>query len=273
MSTYAIGDIQGCYTALQKLLAQINFNPGEDQLWFTGDLVNRGNHSLEVLRFVKQLGNHQKTVLGNHDLHLLACALHQHPGWDEDTFSDILNAPDRDELIDWLRHQKLFHYDQTLGFCLAHAGLAQSWTLEHAISLSKEVESVLQSDQITDFLSHMYGNQPDYWDNALQGWDRLRAITNYFTRMRFCYLDGHLELTDKGPADVPHERLLPWFKLPDRVNAELDIIFGHWAALGGITNTPHVYSLDTGCVWGFNLTAMRLEDGKRFRVSCESEDR
>lgn len=273
MPTYAIGDVQGCYAALQKLLKHIQFDPAQDQLWFTGDLVNRGSQSLEVLRFVKQLGNNQRTVLGNHDLHLLACAYKQHPGWDEDTFSDILSAPDREELIDWLRHQVLFYYDPTLDYALVHAGLEQSWDVAKAQALSREMETILQGDQITEFLGHMYGDQPDYWDETLTGWDRLRAITNYFTRVRFCYPNGHLELSDKGPAAAPQERLLPWFKLPDRVNSDLKIIFGHWAALGGITHTPNAYSLDTGCVWGFKLTAMRLEDGKRFGVSCESEDR
>lgn len=273
MPTYAIGDVQGCYTALQKLLEHIHFDPSEDCLWFTGDLVNRGSHSLEVLRFVKQLGNNQRTVLGNHDLHLLACAYQKHPGWKEDTIADILAAPDRDELLDWLRHQRLFYYDKNLDFTLVHAGLAPSWDLAKALSLAKEVETVLQSDQISDFLGHMYGDQPDQWDESLTGWDRLRTITNYLTRIRFCYPDGRLELSGKGPADAPQERLLPWFRAPLRANEDLQIIFGHWAALGGITHTPRVYSLDTGCVWGFKLTAMRLEDGKRFRVDCESEDR
>jgi len=273
MATYAIGDVQGCYSALQKLLKHIHFNPMQDQLWFTGDLVNRGSHSLEVLRFVKELGKSQRTVLGNHDLHLLACCYHQHPGWEEDTFSAILSAPDREELIDWLRQQSLFYYDKNLDFALVHAGLAPSWDLDKALTLAHEVETILQSDQIVPFLGQMYGNNPDYWDESLTGWNRLRVITNYFTRIRFCYPDGHLELSDKGPADAPHKRILPWFRLPDRVNADLKIIFGHWAALGGITHTPKVYSLDTGCVWGFKLTAMRLEDEKRFWVSCESADR
>lgn len=273
MPTYAIGDVQGCFIALQKLLKHIQFDPTRDQLWFTGDLVNRGSHSLEVLRFVKGLGNNQKTVLGNHDLHLLACAYQQHPGWKEDTFTDILTAPDREELIDWLRHQALFHYDKNLDYALVHAGLAPSWDTQKALALSQEIETVLQGSEIADFLGKMYGDQPDTWSDSLSGWDRLRAITNYFTRVRFCYPDGRLELSDKGPANSPQSHLLPWFRLPDRINEDQRIIFGHWAALGGITHTPKVYSLDTGCVWGFKLTAMRLEDEKRFGVSCESEDR
>jgi bis(5'-nucleosyl)-tetraphosphatase (symmetrical) len=273
MATYAIGDVQGCNKALQKLVEHINFDPTKDQLWFTGDLVNRGAHSLEVLRFVKQLGNSQRTVLGNHDLHLLAVAYNQHPGWEEDTFSDILTAPDREELIDWLRRQPLFYYDETLGFALVHAGLAPSWDLKKSLTLAREVETVLRDPKITDFLAHMYGNEPNYWDDNLIGWDRLRAITNYLTRARFCYPDGHLELSEKGPANAPTDGLAPWFRSPHRLSTDLKIVFGHWAALGGITHTSNVYSLDTGCVWGFKLTAMRLEDGKRFRVDCDSSDR
>lgn len=273
MATYAIGDVQGCYIALQKLLEQIHFDPSEDCLWFTGDLVNRGSHSLEVLRFIKQLGNNQRTVLGNHDLHLLACAYHQQQGNKDDTIADILTAPDCQELMDWLRHQHLVYHDEQLGFTLVHAGIAPTWDLAKTLSLAQEVETVLQSGQISDFLGKMYGDKPDYWDDTLKDWDRLRSITNYLTRMRFCYPDGRLELTDKGPADAPQAGLVPWFRSPHRINEDLKIIFGHWAALGGITNTPNVYSLDTGCVWGFKLTAMRLEDGKRFWVGCESEDR
>lgn len=273
MATYAIGDVQGCNAALQKLVKHINFNPDQDRLWFTGDLVNRGSHSLEVLRFVKQLGDSQRTVLGNHDLHLLACAYDQHPGYKEDTFYDVLNAPDKQELINWLRHQPLFHYDKELNFVLVHAGIAPSWDLKKALTLAKEVETVLQGKDIIQFLAHMYGNEPDYWDDNLTGWNRLRAITNCLTRIRFCYPNGHLELSEKGPAQEPKKQLVPWFRSPHRINADLKIIFGHWAALGGITNTPNVYSLDTGCVWGFKLTAMRLEDGKRFRVDYDSSDR
>lgn len=273
MPTYAIGDVQGCYCALQKLLKHIQFNPEEDHLWFTGDLVNRGTHSLDVVRFIKSLGDHQKTVLGNHDLHLLACALGQHPGFEEDTFQELLNAPDRDELIEWLRKQPLFYFDPVSGYSLVHAGLAPSWDTEKALALSKEVETMIQSDNAAEFFKNMYSDLPDLWEDSLEGWDRYRCITNYFTRIRFCYPDGRLELSSKGPSDVPKERLVAWFRAPNRASENLKIIFGHWAALGGITHTQNVYSLDTGCVWGFKLTAMRLEDGKRFGVDCESEDR
>lgn len=268
MPTYAIGDIQGCFTPLQKLLEKIKFDPSRDVLWFTGDLVNRGPESLQSLRFIKQLGNRQRTVLGNHDLHFLAVAHGTQPLKTEDTIQDILNAPDRDELIAWLLHQPLLHHDETLGFTMVHAGLAPSWDLSTAIKLAYEVETILQSETAKDFFQHMYGNQPDHWSSDLLGWDRLRCITNYLTRARFCHLDGRLELKTKGKIGSNSSDLIPWFQVPNRVNANLKIVFGHWAALSGVTNTPNVFALDTGCVWGYCLTAMRLEDGERFTVSC-----
>jgi bis(5'-nucleosyl)-tetraphosphatase (symmetrical) len=265
MATYAIGDIQGCYSALQKLLTKIAFNPNEDVLWFTGDLVNRGPESLETLRFIKNLGTRQRTVLGNHDLHLLAVANGAHPGEKEDTLQSILSAPDRDDLLHWLTQQPLLHHDIKTGFVMVHAGLAASWDLTLAKQLSEEVEGVLQSDKKIEFLQHMYGNYPDRWDNTLTGFERLRCITNYFTRLRFCYADGRIELNNKGKIEHA-ENLFPWFNVPQRKNTNLKIIFGHWAALGGITNTPNTYALDTGCIWGFALSAMRLEDEQWFSV-------
>ncbi len=269
MGTYAIGDIQGCFSALEKLLTHIQFDPKKDTLWFTGDLVNRGPESLEALRFVKQLGPKHHTVLGNHDLHLLAVASGAHAGWAEDTLSDILAAPDRDELLTWLRQQPLLYHDAQQEFVMVHAGLASNWNLDTAKKLAREVETILQSNKATEFFHHMYGNQPDQWDPTLKDFDRLRCITNYFTRSRFCYPDGRLELKNKGTLDSHPQNLVPWFQVPNRANAALKIIFGHWAALGGVTNTPNTFALDTGCVWGFSLTAMRLEDGKRFSVGCE----
>ncbi len=265
MATYAIGDIQGCFTPLEKLLAQIKFDPQQDTLWFTGDLVNRGPQSLETLRFIKNLGKKHRVVLGNHDLHLLAVAHQAHTGRQDDTLTEILSAPDRDELIAWLIRQPLLYHNAQLDFVLVHAGLAFNWDLVTAKKLAKEVESILQSDQAGEFFRHLYGNKPDHWSEELQGWDRLRCIVNYFTRVRFCYPDGRLELGNANTAN-----LIPWFQIPNRVNANLKIIFGHWAALGGVTNTPNTFALDTGCVWGFSLTALRLEDQKRFCVSCEA---
>ncbi len=270
MATYAIGDLQGCYTPLQKLLEHIQFDPNKDILWFTGDIVNRGPESLFTLRFIKNLGDRQRTVLGNHDLHLLAVAHNTLLEKKADTLKEILTAPDRDELIQWLLQQPLLHHDESLGFTMVHAGLAPSWSLEIAKQLAKEVEQVLQAPDVQNFFTHMYGSLPDRWDPYLQGFDRLRCITNYFTRMRFCYLDGRLELNFKGKIGDQPPGLIPWFQIPNRVNASLKIIFGHWAALSGVTETPNVFALDTGCVWGRCLTAMRLEDGKRFSVDCSS---
>jgi bis(5'-nucleosyl)-tetraphosphatase (symmetrical) len=268
MASYAIGDIQGCFSALTRLLDHINFDAAKDILWFTGDLVNRGPQSLETLRFVKQLGSQHRMVLGNHDLHLLALAHQAHSGWRDDTLSAVLTAPDRDELLTWLAAQPLIQYDVELDYCMVHAGLASSWDLATAMALSNEVGRVIQSDKASEFYHHMYGNQPDQWNESLQGWDRLRCITNFFTRSRFCYMDGSLELTHKGTLDSHPEELMPWFQVPDRVSEDLRIVFGHWAALGGVTDTARMFALDTGCVWGFSLTAMRLEDQERFSVSC-----
>jgi bis(5'-nucleosyl)-tetraphosphatase (symmetrical) len=266
---YAIGDVQGCFEVLQRLLEYIEFDASKDHLWFAGDLVNRGPQSLETLRFVKNLGARQHLVLGNHDLHLLAVAQGAHPGWKEDTFSDILTAPDREELITWLSQQPLLYHDEALGFTMVHAGLASAWDLPTAKKAAKEVECILQSHAASEFVRHMYGNQPEQWDERLQGWDRWRCITNYFTRLRFCHPDGRLALENKGMLDAPFPDLLPWFEVKPRANADLKIIFGHWAALGGITTTPNTYALDTGCVWGYKLTAMRLEDEKRFSVASD----
>lgn len=269
MSTYAIGDVQGCYDSLQLLLEKIHFNPNTDSLWFTGDLVNRGPASLETLRFVKHLGSNHHMVLGNHDLHFLALAHGVYFGTVDKSLTQILEAPDRNELVHWLCQQPLLHHDERLGFTLVHAGLAPHWDLTTAKHLAHEVENILRSEERIHFFQNMYGNEPDYWDPNLEGFGRLRCITNYFTRMRFCYPDGRLNLKNKGKIDQASD-LIPWFKLPNRVNQHLNILFGHWAALEGVTDTPHVFALDTGCVWGNRLTAMRLEDGERFSVKCVS---
>ena len=268
MAHYAIGDVQGCFSVFIQLLEKIQFDPNKDTLWLTGDLVNRGPQSLDTLRFIKSLGNSHHIVLGNHDLHLLAVARGAHPGSPDDTLTDILTAPDRDELITWLLHLPLLYHDKQLNYTMVHAGLAPSWTLESAITLANEVEMVLQSDRTNDFFHHMYGNQPDLWQPELEGFDRLRCITNYLTRARLCHPNGRLALKHTGPVESAKKHLIPWFNVPERASANLNIIFGHWAALGGVTNTPHTYALDTGCVWGFSLTAMRLEDGERFSVAC-----
>lgn len=268
MSTYAIGDIQGCFAELQALLAVIAFDANKDTLWFTGDLVNRGPLSLETLRFVKSLGDKHQTVLGNHDLHLLAIAYGVRKVFHGDTLDAILQAPDKNELIDWLLHRPLLHHDKTFPCTMVHAGLAPAWHLDQARAFANEVEVVLRGAHPEFLLENMYGNQPDKWDDKLQGAERLRCIVNHLTRMRFCYADGRMDLVYKGEIDNKPRELMPWFDVPNRANVNETIIFGHWAALGGKTDVPHVHALDTGCVWGNCLTAMRVEDGKRFSVKC-----
>jgi len=269
MTTYVIGDVQGCFDALERLLTAIHFDSSRDILWFTGDLVNRGPQSLEVLRFIKTLGEaRQKTVLGNHDLHLLAVAYGVRELHHDDTLQAVLAAPDRNELMDWLRHRPLLYEDKNTGFVLTHAGLAPAWSLKQARLLAQEVEAVLRGNTPAYYLKQMYGNQPDLWEDRLTGIERLRCITNYLTRMRLCHPDGRLELSYKGRIDTMPPGLIPWFDVPDRANSNVKILFGHWAALGGKADVSNVYPLDTGCVWGNCLTAMRLEDEKRFTVKC-----
>jgi len=268
MTTYAIGDIQGCFFALEKLLEKIHFDPTQDVVWFTGDLVNRGPQSLETLRFIKNLGKQQRTVLGNHDLHLLAIAHGYHTGWRDDTLTPILKAPDRDELLDWLAHQPLIYHDAELDFVMVHAGVAPAWDLATALQLAREVETILQGNQRNTLLQHLYGNEPTQWNENLTGWDRIRCIINYFTRVRFCHADGSLELNTKEQLSKAPANLIPWFKLPKRQTKTVKIIFGHWAALGGVTDTPNTFALDTGCVWGNCLTAMCLENQQRVQIAC-----
>lgn len=263
MATYAIGDVQGCYSELQELLAAIKFDPQADRLWFAGDLVNRGPNSLEVLRFVKNLGN-AVVVLGNHDLHLLSLA-NGHP-YKDHTMYDVLAAPDCQELIDWLRQQPLLHYDAKLGYLMTHAGLPPQWSLAQAQNYAEEVETQLNDDRYAEFLDHIYGNQPDTWREDLTGWDRLRYIVNALTRLRFCTPSGKLDLVSVGKAGSQPPGFLPWFQVQNRACRDVNIVFGHWAALEGVTHTPQVFALDTGCAWGGSLTALRLEDRQLFEV-------
>lgn len=263
MSTYAIGDVQGCYAELCDLLAHIAFNPSQDKLWFAGDLVNRGPNSLAVLRLIKNLGN-AVVVLGNHDLHLLAIA-NGHPFKDH-TMQDVLAAPDRDELINWLRQQPLFYYDATHDYALVHAGLPPEWDITAALLHAAEVEQLLRSPNYADLLEHLYGDKPDHWDPELAGWARLRFIANALTRIRFCRADGKLNFSTKGEIGSQPPGYQPWFTIPNRASRTTNILFGHWAALEGQTHTAGVYALDTGCVWGRSLTALRLEDSQRFSV-------
>jgi len=260
MAVYAIGDIQGCFDELLKMLELVKFDPAQDQIWLAGDLVNRGPKSAEVLRFAKEQGpENVKVVLGNHDLHLLANASgvtkHRHR---MDTMESILLAPDRDELIHWLRHQPLFHHDADLGFSMVHAGLPPEWTVGKAKKRSKEVEAVLQSDDWARFFQNMYGNEPRKWSKSLKYWDRLRFITNCFTRLRYCNNDGSLAFKFKGePKDRPKGQT-PWFDMPNRKSSTERIVFGHWSMLG-TGQYGNVFSLDSGAVWGDELTALRID--------------
>ncbi|MDO6746815.1 symmetrical bis(5'-nucleosyl)-tetraphosphatase [Gilvimarinus sp. 1_MG-2023] len=270
MSTYAVGDLQGCLKPLHKLLDKVAFDPNVDRLWLAGDLVNRGPKSLATLRFLYSIRHCVTAVLGNHDLHLLAVAWGKKRSGPSDTLDAILTAPDGPLLINWLRHMKLLHTDHELGYTMVHAGIPPNWTLPEATAHAREVEAVLQSDYIEEFLSGMYGNQPNKWKNKIIGQDRLRLITNYLTRMRFCNAEGELELTNKSaPCSSNTSEFLPWFEHPNHLCGGQRIVFGHWAALEGKAEPEHVTALDTGCVWGGCLSAMRLNDGEIFRVKCK----
>ncbi len=268
MATYAIGDIQGCLEPLQCLLQEIKFNPSKDKLWLAGDLINRGPDTLETLRFLYRLRDSITIVLGNHDLHFIAVYYGLRKRGKNDTLDELLRAPDCADLVYWLRQQKLVHHDPRLNFTMVHAGIPPQWDLSEALAYAREVENVLQTDKIEIFLSGMYGNLPSRWDNNLAGVDRLRLITNYFTRMRFCSAEGELELQTKESVDAAPIGFAPWFSFAERKTWDQRILFGHWAALEGRTDVENVYALDTGCVWGGSLTALRLEDERWFACDC-----
>ncbi|PJE55695.1 symmetrical bis(5'-nucleosyl)-tetraphosphatase [Marinomonas sp. BSi20584] len=268
MATYVIGDLQGCLTPLVQLLEQINYHPEQDKLWFAGDLINRGEESLETLRFIKSLGSNATVVLGNHDLHLLAVSHGYGKLKRGDTLTEILTAGDRDDLMDWLRHQPLFHYNEQLNTVMTHAGIPPCWDLKQAQALAQEVEGKLKSDSVDEFFATMYGNKPDQWSEKLTGLDRLRVITNYLTRMRFCDENSKLDLESKEGINTATKGYAPWFNYPAKVPENCHIVFGHWAALEGKTQKERIHALDTGCVWGGSLTALRLEDKQRFSTPC-----
>ena len=269
MAIYAIGDVQGCYTSLQKLLATVNFDSSLDRLWFTGDLVNRGPDSLEVLRFVKSLATSAVTVLGNHDLHLLAMTYGVRAPGRRDTLNPVLTAPDRDELIQWLRHRPLIYSDNKLKMTLVHAGLLPQWDITEASSLASEVEQALRSDALPAFLENMYGDQPTSWETSLSGWDRIRVITNALTRLRFCDSRGNMDLESKGPPGTQRPGYVPWFEAENRRSLAHILIFGHWATLP-VGQYHRAIALDGGCLWGGKLTAVRLDcDSPEFtQIPC-----
>lgn len=266
MTDYAIGDIQGCYERLLGVLDRIDFQPGRDRLWVAGDLVNRGPESLATLRYIHGLGETARVVLGNHDLHLLAVAFGGHDLRSKDTLHEILEAPDCERLLTWLRHQPLARYDGRRNLFMAHAGLPHLWSVEEAVALAREMEQVLAGPDFGQFLSHMYGNEPDRWEPGLNGVPRWRLITNYFTRMRFVAADGTLNLTVKDRATQAPEGFRPWFEWPR--TDQVRVVFGHWAALEGRTGSDRFIGLDTGCVWGGALTVMNLDSGEKVSFPC-----
>ena len=272
MAVYAIGDIQGCYKSFKKLLEEINFKAKRDTLWLAGDLVNRGTGSLDVLRFVADLGESSKQVLGNHDFHLLAAAEGQRKLRNSDTLEQVIQAPDAKELLNWLSQQPLLHYDKKLGYVMTHAGIPPIWKLKKAQELAAEIEKPLRSNKRADFLKNLFGNEPLCWSDDLQGEERHRAIVNYFTRMRFCNAKGELNFTSKSGVSSTPKDYAPWFCYPSKVTKEAAILFGHWAALEGHTGVKSIHALDTGCVWGNHLTAMRLDDRKKFKVAAVKQD-
>ena len=259
MAVYAIGDLQGCYDPFRKLLDAIQFDASKDTLWLTGDLVNRGPKSLKTLRYVKKLGESAITVLGNHDLHLLALeAGVVRFGKRFGSLQKLLNAPDAEELCDWLRHRPLVHYDERLDTLLVHAGTHPNWDVEKTLARAAEVEEALRGYDYPTLLGKMYGNTPNYWSGGLSGYKRLRFIVNCLTRMRMVSVDGHLDLNFSGSPWRARKGLLPWYRAPQPAWQGTRIVFGHWSALGLIV-LPDLISLDTGCVWGRQLTAVRID--------------
>ena len=264
---YLVGDVQGCCDALDRLLAEIGFSPSRDHLWLLGDLVNRGPQSLATLRRLRAFGAAANCLLGNHDLHLLAVADGAQRLKRQDTLDDILGAPDHAALLDWLRLQRLAAFDH--GWLLVHAGVAPQWDREATLALAAEVEAELRGSAQGDFLRAMYGNTPTRWSPRLAGSERLRFIVNALTRIRFCDATGHLEFETKDGAGAAPPGFLPWFAVPGRLSGGTPIAFGHWSTLG-LIDTPGLLALDTGCVWGGALTAVRVDGGRRelIQVRC-----
>ncbi len=259
MAVWAIGDLQGCLGPTERLLARIGFDPARDRLWFCGDLVNRGGESLETLRYVHSLRANASVVLGNHDLSLLAISERREADQRKvnPDLQRVLFAPDRDELLDWLRAQPLVHADRELGWMMVHAGLALKWTADDALAMAGEVEQALRGRNRQNLLRNMYGDRPA-WSPGLRGTDRLRAIINVFTRMRYCSPRGRIAFEEKGAPGTQQPGLYPWYAVPGRVERGLKIACGHWSSLGLFIGHG-VHALDTGAVWGGTLTALQLD--------------
>ncbi len=269
MAVYAIGDLQGCFAPLERLLAKIAFDRARDRLWFVGDLVNRGPDSLRCLRFVRSLGDAAITVLGNHDLHFVCVAEGAQKTKARDTLEDLLTAPDRDELVDWMRCRPLMHVED--GFALVHAGLLPEWSVADAHALAGEVERELRGPDYRALLAGMYGDQPDRWSEGLRGVDRFRVVINAMTRLRVCDGEGAMVLGFKGEPGEASDAWTPWFDVPRRRSRDHVLVCGHWSALG-LRIRADLLSLDSGCVWGRSLTAVRLQDRAVFEVDCRDRE-
>jgi bis(5'-nucleosyl)-tetraphosphatase (symmetrical) len=269
---YLIGDLQGCCDALERLLQRLDFSPSRDRLWLLGDLVNRGPASLATLRRLQGLGSAATCLLGNHDLHLLAVAHGVRPAHRSDTLQPLLQAPDRDTLLDWLRQQRLAVFEA--GWLMVHAGVVPQWSRDDTLAAAAEVEAVLRGPALPDFLRAMYGNEPARWSADLAGHDRLRLTVNVLTRLRFCAADGTMDFKTKDGAAAAPAGFLPWFDVPGRRTADTPIAFGHWSTLG-LLNQPMLLGLDTGCIWGGQLTAARVDGAARdiIQVDCEQAQR
>lgn len=269
---YLIGDLQGCCDAFERLLAEVGFSPSRDTLHVLGDLVNRGPASLRTLRRLRDLGDAATCLLGNHDLHLLAAAQGVRALQRNDTLAEILQDPERDAWLHWLRQRRMAH--QAHGWLLVHAGVVPQWDAPQTLALAAEVEALLRGPELPAFLQQMYGNQPARWSADLQGASRWRFIINVLTRIRFCSADGTLDLQTKDGADAAPPGFTPWFEAPGRRTQGVPIAFGHWSTLG-LRNQPDLLALDTGCVWGGALTAVRVDGGRRevTQVDCTAAQR
>ena len=271
MATYAIGDLQGCRVEFEALLEKIDF-AAEDQLWLLGDLINRGADSLGTLRYVRAISDQCRIVLGNHDLHFLAIFYGGHRPSRSDTFDELLQAEDVAELAAWLCQQRLYYEDRSLGYAMTHAGVPHLWKLKKTRALAKEVEKAFRGEHGAvsreTFFAQLYGNEPDLWDDSLQGMPRLRTITNYLTRMRLVDRDGRLDFEHKGALTEAPPGWRPWFERLDVARLPLKLLFGHWASLDGVTGDDRIIALDTGCVWGRKLTALCLETGVLTQVNA-----
>ena len=265
MALYAVGDIQGCYSALRRLLDKISFDPEQDKLWVAGDLVNRGPESLETLRYLKSLNSSCLPVLGNHDLHLLGVAAGLRKQKKSDTLDDILEASDRDELLHWLRHRPVLHHNSDKNITMVHAGIPPIWTLSQAIKQARKLEAALQSDDYLQVLKTLFkSDKSRLWSSDLSRKKKLRLTADYFTRMRFCNEEGLLDLDNKTAST--NNNFAPWFTFPNSACYRESIIFGHWAALEGKTGIEHIHAIDTGCVWGKQLTALNLDSFERTQI-------